>query len=1407
MHRVKFALSFLLLLIGACFPLFGATAAYSFSGVASDGLTVKFNFTLPAPVPGATVLTAAQVQCAPACDAIGLFPGALAGYDLVVVDVHNPSGSPTSVPFYFPAGSLANPGVYSTAAVSGITTSGSLTVQVTGVPYITSPGSLANGSVGVGYFASFTASGGTAPYTFTNDSGTLPPGLTLSTSGLLSGTPATGGTYTFSVRVADSASAFSSRTYTVSFATGVNIATTSLPNGALGVAYSQALTATGGTGPYTWSVTSGSLPPGMMLSPAGQITGTPTLGGGFGFTVRATDSASASATANLSITVSSLVTITTPSPLPSGAVNAPYSVNLEAVGGTQPYTWTQISGTLPSGLTLAANGALSGTPAASTNAFFDLRVTDAVGASAIRSYQLYIGVGVTIDASQLPNPTVGVAYSKALSAAGGTAPYTWSVIGGALPPGLALSTSGVLSGTPTTPGVFFVTVRAADSASGANFATFTITVLPAVTITTASPLPNGSPGIAYSVTLAATGGAAPYTWAVASGNLPPGLSLSTSGAITGTPTSGGTYSFVIRATDSSTAYSLQAYTITIGAALVITTPATLPNANVGVQYAQTLAASGGTAPYTWTVATGSVPPGLALSTAGALTGTPTQGGSYSFVARVTDAMGLSNIQTFTLTVGTGLAITTPPALPNGAPGVPYSQTLAAVGGAPPYTWLIVGGAPPPGLTLTTAGVLSGTPSATGNYTFQVRVTDNAAANTTQTFTLNIGTGLTITTGTTLPNAVIGQPYTQTFLAVGGTQPYIWTLAGGQVPPGLNLVTNGTLSGTPSTQGTYLFTVRVTDNGGLGNSVTQTYSLTVATGLTITTASPLPNGQVGVVYLQTLAVAGGVAPYTWSLASGTLAPGLTVTNNGGITGTPTTAGSYTFGVRVIDNTGANATAQFTLTIGSGMTITTATLPNGAIGVQYSQTLAAAGGTAPFTWSLSAGTLPPGLTISNSGVLSGTPNFIGQFTFTIRVTDSASLTAERAFTLTIAQAVTITTPSPLAGGIAGSFYNQQLQATGGVTPYVWSVSAGSLPQGLTLNPNGSITGTPTIGGAYNFTARVTDSVSTSATQAFQLTIVAGVIITTTSPLPEAAVGSSYFLTFGGSGGAGPYNWQVVSGALPPGMQLSGGGALTGVPAVAGTFNFTVRLTDAAQAATQSAFTLVVSSGGIYPRSGVISQIASGGGWRTTITLINISQSQAQVRVNLFADDGTPLQLPVTVTLGNSGITTVAASIDRTIPAGGTLLIDSETALSTTSVGWADVRSSATLAGFAIFRQKHGSGVDSEGTSPLEPRNASSVIIPMDNLIGFSTGVALVNLSSDTQATVTAILRDDSGNELSRDTVAIAPNGHTSFSLPDRFTVVKGRRGFVEFQTNLPAGLAGLGLRFNPTLSFTSVPAITR
>ena len=176
---------------------------------------------------------------------------------------------------------------------------------------------------------------------------------------------------------------------------------------------------------------------------------------------------------------------------------------------------------------------------------------------------------------------------------------------------------------------------------------------------------------------------------------------------------------------------------------------------------------------------------------------------------------------------------------------------------------------------------------------------------------------------------------------------------------------------------------------------------------VTTAS-LPVGTTTVAYSQTLAASGGVTPYTWSLASGTLPAGLTLSSAGVLSGTPTTAGTSTFTVRVTDAGNRVGTKSLSIVVGTPVTVTTASLANGTVGTALSRTLAASGGATPYTWSLASGALPAGLTLSTAGVISGTPTTAGTASFTARATDSAGRTGTKALTLTI-----------VAGAVPGAF----------------------------------------------------------------------------------------------------------------------------------------------------------------------------------------------------------------------------------------------------------------------------------------------------------------------------------------------------------------------------------------------------
>jgi Putative Ig domain len=267
--------------------------------------------------------------------------------------------------------------------------------------------------------------------------------------------------------------------------------------------------------------------------------------------------------------------ITTAS-LPAGTVGTAYSTDLKATGGKVPYIWSVKSGTLPTGLSLSADGAISGTPTiAETGDALIFAVTDAnksTASSGNLGLKINSAAPPVVRTTSLPNGTVGYAYAASLQATGGKPPYSWSVKSGTLPAGVSLNVTGALAGTPTASGDFGSLVFAVSDANRSvgdsrDVAVF-INPAPVPQITTTT-LPTGMVGTSYAFTLQATGGSSVYTWSVQSGTLPSGLSLnSATGAISGTPTKAGIFTpLVFKVTDADTAsaessdLSLQVYDV------------------------------------------------------------------------------------------------------------------------------------------------------------------------------------------------------------------------------------------------------------------------------------------------------------------------------------------------------------------------------------------------------------------------------------------------------------------------------------------------------------------------------------------------------------------------------------------------------------------------------------------------------------------------------------------------------------------------------------------------------------------------------------------------------------------------------------------------------------------------------
>lgn len=653
-------------------------------------------------------------------------------------------------------------------------------------------------------------------------------------------------------------------------------------------------------------------------------------------------------------------------------------------------------------------------------------------------------------------------------------------------------------------------------AANSGFNPATLTVL-------TQSLPDGFTATNYNQGISILGGVAPITWSISAGALPPGLSINSStGAITGTPNSAGDYNFTVQVMDSAQGLPStvsQALMIHVGTQITLSSTA-LPDAIIGQVYSTSIPATGGTGTLTYSLTGGSLPIGLSLDPSGIVSGTATvanpAGATFSPQIQIQDSGNPPQSITATLTLRTvtqlaagGGATTT---LPNAIAGQQYSAALTATGGTGTYTWSITSGSLPSNLNLNSAtGVISGIPNAAGPASFTATVQDqsNPSQSASTSVSLTVAPLLVININAGVTDGVVGTAYNASLTATGGTGTLTWAVANGSsLPPGLSLSPGGQITGTPTTANTTGTTTNVTatDSGQPPQAANATITIRIGAALVITSASNLPDAVVGVPYSQTFTSSGGIGAVTWS-ATG-LPQGLSMSSTGVLSGTPTSVTSTSLSVSVSDSSSPKQTSSgnFNLHTAALLMETTTSLPDAVVGNAYSQALSATGGTGTYKWSAS-GALPNGLTLSSAGVLSGTPTTpTPGMTFTATVTDSGApaQSSSRSLTIRVGAKLTITTTS-LASASYGASYTQNLAATGGLGSYTWSMTAGSLPSGITLSTGGVLSGTPSALGTFSFTATVVDASSPQqvASMSFTLSVSAAysVVFTvqpsTTSP----------------------------------------------------------------------------------------------------------------------------------------------------------------------------------------------------------------------------------------------------------------------------------------------------------------------
>jgi uncharacterized repeat protein (TIGR01451 family) len=365
---------------------------------------------------------------------------------------------------------------------------------------------------------------------------------------------------------------------------------------------------------------------------------------------------------------------------------------------------------------------------------------------------------------------------------------------------------------------------------------------------------------------------------------------------------------------------------------------------------------------------------------------------------------------------------------------------------------------PTGLTLAACGALSGTPTAAGTFSFTVTARDSSGFTGSQAYTLTVAPMINLSPAT-LPAGTAGTAYGQTITATetGYQGAFTFAVSAGNLPPGLTLAAGGALSGTPAAAGTLSFTVTATDSSGFTGG--RAYTLTISQPISLSPAT-LPAGTDGTAYSQTItaAEAGYQGAFTFAVSAGNLPPGLTLTADGALSGTPTAAGTFSFTVTARDSSGFTGSQAYTMTVAPVISLSPATLPAGTAGTAYSQavTAAEAGYQGAFTFAVSAGNLPPGLTLAAGGALSGTPAAAGTFSFTVTATDSSGSTGGRAYSVTVAPAPTAvsTQAGASAGGVVGTaVLSDTATLTGGDNPTGTLTFTLTQPDGSTV-PGGTV-----------------------------------------------------------------------------------------------------------------------------------------------------------------------------------------------------------------------------------------------------------------------------------------------------------------------------------------------------------------
>ena len=865
----------------------------------------------------------------------------------------------------------------------------------------------------------------------------------------------------------------------------------------------------------------------------------------------------------------------------------------------------------------SVNVSVVGTPTVSSStASYTVTVTDSTGltnSSAFNFGASYADTTLTTTLAQASysftqNKITGLPFTP-VTGVGGLGALTYT-INPSLPTGLTLNSStGQVTGTPTSvSAVTAYTVTVKDTLSQTSSKSFNLSVSAVPVVTTlAVPTSTFTKGVAITAftPVTATGGTGALSWAVAPA-LPAGLTLNTAnGLISGTATApAAAANYVVTVSDSNTPVQTSTKTFNLTVNTLAPLTSTVPTAsyaltkNTAVTAFVPVAGAGGYGTLTYGISP-SLPTGLSFATAsGSVTGTPTAVSlSANYSVTVSDQASQVSTSTFSLSVS-AIAIAT--AYTTVQTAWTFTKNVAVTaftpvrgsGGDGTLVYSVLP-ALPIGLTLNTAtGEITGTPTVnSGATTYTIKVTDQAAQNSSKTvsFTVNNPTALTVATVQAI-TTVTQNTAIVPFQPVSGTGGYLsLTYSVDPVPPtGLSMnASTGQISGTPSAYTTATNSYSVTVKDQAQQVGTSTFSLRVAT-LPIIATQRIPSQTlvkgVAVSPFVPVTAAGGTTVYTFSATPG-LPSGLSLnTGTGAISGTPaSTQGAASYTISVVDTLSQTTSSSVSLTINNPPALTTAVttatveLVKGVTNANVSP-ISASGGYGSITFSINP-SLPASLTFSAAGKITGIAGTTINQSYSVVATDSVGQTSTQSFTLNVINPPVVITTSTSTVSL------QQYKAasstpigfTGGVTPVTFSV-APSLPTGLAFNAsNGNISGTPTaVSGASSYSITVTDSVGGKGTGTISLSVVAPPAVSTTRLVTAVVTTVTQVMPVVqpvlGANGVGTLTYSISPG-LPNGIVIDAGtGQLSGSPVdLSSTTTYTVTVTDTVAQTSATTFTL--------------------------------------------------------------------------------------------------------------------------------------------------------------------------------------------------------------------------------------------